>query len=493
MLSGPCLSLKVLPSKLSPMATMLRDHRRISLTTASTTSILDSVGARLEEAREISRYIIGLLIFLGLLGTFWGLLDTVASVSDVIKTLSLSSGDVTKLFADLQAGLRAPLSGMGTAFGSSLFGLSGSLVLGFLDLLAGQSQNRFYNELEEWLASITQLSIGGEGDGGSANFLRGLVEETNDRLESVARALEAIQAGRSQLDATLNAVADRLGALADRFGAQEPLARQVSERLLALEPALKRLSAPPAAVPVPPDTARGLDHLRGIEQTLGRLVQVVETPPPPPPVPAAPPQTDERALTHLKSLDEAIRRLVGLTETGRPGLDDAARRHLASIDAALQRLAALGAVAASAGAGAGSGTADGAALAQFASMQQTLDRLAQALETQVPAVPAPPALERAALEHLGSLDAAVRQHLASIDAALQRLPSLDALAAGNGSQAVDGAALAHLASIEQHLQHIAREAGQMQHRVAQEVRGELRSFAQSIAALAEEPPANPEP
>jgi len=132
---------------------------RASLSTLSMTSILDSISSRLDESRETSRYLIGLLIFLGLLGTFWGLLKTIIAVQDVIQGLSATS-DTAALFGDLIAGLQAPLSGMGTAFSSSLFGLAGALILGFLDLQTGQAQNRFYNDLEEWLSSITRLSSG---------------------------------------------------------------------------------------------------------------------------------------------------------------------------------------------------------------------------------------------------------------------------------------------------------------------------------------------
>jgi hypothetical protein len=152
---------------LAPMAAMLGERKggRISLSAIATRSLLDGIASRLEEQRDLSRYVIGLLIFLGLLGTFWGLLETVGAVSEVIKGLNTKAGDVSALFNDLQAGLRAPLSGMGTAFGTSLFGLAGSLVIGFLDLQAGQAQNRFYNELEDWLAGLTRVGGGGVADG----------------------------------------------------------------------------------------------------------------------------------------------------------------------------------------------------------------------------------------------------------------------------------------------------------------------------------------
>ncbi|MEJ8473064.1 flagellar motor protein MotA [Roseibium algae] len=146
------------PVLLAPMATLLGNKvGEMALTPSTARTILDSIGMRLEESREISRYLTGLLVFLGLLGTFWGLLQTISSVGATIQSLDVGSGDSNVIFEDLKAGLEAPLSGMGTAFSSSLFGLTGSLVLGFLDLQAGQAQNRFYNELEDWLSTVTDI------------------------------------------------------------------------------------------------------------------------------------------------------------------------------------------------------------------------------------------------------------------------------------------------------------------------------------------------
>ncbi|MBL8645150.1 MAG: flagellar motor protein MotA, partial [Rhodospirillaceae bacterium] len=153
---------------LSPMARMLADRRgkgRISLSAPAMRTLLDGISSRLAEYRELSRYFTGLCIFLGLLGTFWGLLGTINSVGEVIKNLSVSGTDVAVMFDELKAGLESPLSSMGTAFSSSLFGLAGSLVLGFLDLQAGQAQNAFFNDLEEWLSGVTRLSSGAVSEG----------------------------------------------------------------------------------------------------------------------------------------------------------------------------------------------------------------------------------------------------------------------------------------------------------------------------------------
>ena len=154
------LSVKQEPRLLKPLTRHLSvdlKKDRFRMSAMSLRTILDAIRARLDESREISRYIISLLIFLGLLGTFWGLLITISSVGNVIINLNIEGGDFNKIFSELQAGLLKPLEGMGTAFSSSLFGLGGSLILGFLDIQAGHAQNRFYDTLEEWLAGVTHL------------------------------------------------------------------------------------------------------------------------------------------------------------------------------------------------------------------------------------------------------------------------------------------------------------------------------------------------
>jgi hypothetical protein len=161
-LADPGLSTGRQPTLLAPMAAILGDHAgRMSMSSQTMRSILDSIAIRLDEAREISRYMTGLLIFLGLLGTFWGLIETVTSVGNVINDLKVG-GDASAVFDSLRGGLAAPLSGMGISFSSSLFGLAGSLVLGFLDLQMSQAQNRFHTDLEDWLATtVSDLSMTG--------------------------------------------------------------------------------------------------------------------------------------------------------------------------------------------------------------------------------------------------------------------------------------------------------------------------------------------
>jgi hypothetical protein len=175
------------PVLLAPMRTLLSRQQAVTLSTLSTRSILDSIATRLDESRDTSRYLIGLLVFLGLLGTFWGLLQTIGSIGTTIQSLDPGSGDTNDILDSLKAGLSAPLEGMGTAFSSSLFGLSGSLVLGFLDLQAGRAQNRFYTELENWLSSVT--------DPNSAETLTAAGGDGGQDMKSVAETLKTLQSG----------------------------------------------------------------------------------------------------------------------------------------------------------------------------------------------------------------------------------------------------------------------------------------------------------
>src|SRR5262245_55445377 len=155
-LADPGLAIERQPVLLAPMAALLGDRMgRMAMSSQMMRGILDSIATRLDEARDLSRYMTGLLIFLGLLGTFWGLIETVGSVGKVIEGLKVG-GDAGSVFDTLKEGLAAPLGGMGISFSSSLFGLAGSLILGFLDLQSSQAQNRFYTDLEDWLAETVQ-------------------------------------------------------------------------------------------------------------------------------------------------------------------------------------------------------------------------------------------------------------------------------------------------------------------------------------------------
>ncbi|MHA1553987.1 MAG: flagellar motor protein MotA [Alphaproteobacteria bacterium] len=186
-IAEPGIEAERAPVLLAPMATLLGDRiGRMAISTQTMRSILDSIQMRLEEDRDMGRYLTSLLIFLGLLGTFWGLLLTVDAVSETINSLDVSDNSTGVIFEDLKAGLAAPLNGMGTAFSSSLFGLAGSLILGFLDLQAGQAQNMFYNDLEDWLSTVTDLDpdlIDIRGEATTAEDLRVAIERLSRSIQ----------------------------------------------------------------------------------------------------------------------------------------------------------------------------------------------------------------------------------------------------------------------------------------------------------------------
>ncbi len=210
----PGLTVPTRTSLLAPMAAMLRDRAGpVTLNTLALRSILDSIGARLDESRDISRYMIGLLIFLGLLGTFWGLLDTVSAVGNAIRSLSAEAGPAENMVDNLQAALEGPLSGMGTAFSSSLFGLAGSLVIGFLDLQAAQAQNRFYNDLEEWLSTVTQIDSGTSDGGGMMHDPRidALANQMAHQQQASAELAEAQRQLAYQIDRLIQTVENSAG------------------------------------------------------------------------------------------------------------------------------------------------------------------------------------------------------------------------------------------------------------------------------------------
>ena len=198
-LADPGLAVDRPPVLLAPMASLLGDRiGRMAISSPVMRGILDSIAARLDEARDLSRYLTGLLIFLGLLGTFWGLIDTVSSVGKVLEGLKVG-GDAAGTFDALKEGLAAPLAGMGISFSSSLFGLAGSLMLGFLDLQTSQAQNRFYTELEDWL-STTVRDLGTTGDSGAITAATaGLPTELRGAIE---RLKEAVSEGGSSRAAT---------------------------------------------------------------------------------------------------------------------------------------------------------------------------------------------------------------------------------------------------------------------------------------------------
>ncbi len=266
------------PRLLAPMASMFASRRqeRLSLSAVAMRSVLDGIDARLDESRELSRYATGLLIFLGLLGTFWGLLLTIASVSDVIGGMSVGTGDVNALFNQLKSGLAEPLRGMSVAFSSSLLGLAGALVLGFLDLTAGQAQNRFYRELEDWLAGATRLSSGalggGDMEGSMPAYVQALLEQSAENMDELQRVMGRNEEGRSASNQALMTLTERLSVLADQMRASQVLMTRMAEGQQALAPALNRLAEAQAHGAID-DATRG--HLRNLELYMARMLEEV--------------------------------------------------------------------------------------------------------------------------------------------------------------------------------------------------------------------------
>ena len=209
------------PQLLAPLATLLRQRgKRMQVASSSARSILDSVAQRIDEAREITRYIVNMLIFLGLLGTFYGLATTVPAVVDTIRSLAPQEGEGgVEVFNRLMTGLETQLGGMGVAFASSLLGLAGSLVVGLLELFAGHGQNRFYRELEEWMSTITRVGFSaGDGDGSpEQNMVAVVVDHMGEQMESLQMMLTQSDISRAAVDERLGALTDSVQRLADRI------------------------------------------------------------------------------------------------------------------------------------------------------------------------------------------------------------------------------------------------------------------------------------
>ena len=239
------------PRILATLEALLRDSRaRKSLTSASSRSILDSVGTRLDELRDITRYIASLLIFLGLLGTFYGLAITVPAVVDTIRNLAPQDGQsASDVFKNLMSGLEDQLGGMGTAFASSLLGLAGSLAVGLLELFASHGQNRFYMELEEWLSSITTLSLVGDGEGGAQgndlSALYGFMEQTALQIETLKDVTLRGEESRQKTDASLSQLAQAIGSLTENVassgGQGASLDEEVFERIAGSQSEMTRI------------------------------------------------------------------------------------------------------------------------------------------------------------------------------------------------------------------------------------------------------------
>jgi hypothetical protein len=328
------------PRLLAPMAAMVRERTgRFSLSTAALRSVLDSISSRLDESRDISRYFIGLMVFLGLLGTFWGLLGTISGVAEAIGSLSGNSGsDVTTLLGQLKAGLEKPLAGMGTAFSASLFGLSGSLLLGYLELQASQAQNRFFNELEDWLAERTRLTGAGPvGDGEQPVpvYIQALLEQTADNLENLQRIVSRGEESRVQANQQMNALVERLGSLSDQMRTEAQLMMRLAESQGEMRPVIARLAEAMQAGRFGIDE-QSRNHLRNIDAQMARLTEESI-------------RGRQTALQELRNdikkladsqidMRPLLSRLQDLLKGGGFGLDDQSRQHLRSMDSLLGRL-----------------------------------------------------------------------------------------------------------------------------------------------------------
>lgn len=308
------------PGLLAPLAHLLRKRNaRTSLTSTSTQSIQDSVATRLDEGREITRYVINLLIFLGLLGTFYGLATTVPAVVDTIRSLApQKDGTAVDVFGNLMTGLERQLGGMGTAFGSSLLGLAGSLVVGLLDLMAGRGQNRFYRELEEWLSSITRIGMSsGDGDGDMGNVenfaIADMLDHTTVQMEGLHDLLRQSQERRDETDARVERLAlnvERLAEVAAQMqGGGDRIAQQIA---YGQKQTIEVLLDLPNKLAPPPETdevwgAEAKMRLRNIDTQLLRILE-------------------EMTAGRQDAVSELRGDLLGLTSTLRAAIDDPRNR-----------------------------------------------------------------------------------------------------------------------------------------------------------------------
>ena len=247
---------------LASISSMLEEHKgRPAMSSIAMRSLLDSLNLRLDESREISRYMIGLLVFLGLLGTFWGLLITIDSVGSVISSLGINDDDASTMFLSLKEGLKEPLNGMGTAFSSSLFGLSGSLILGFLDLQASQAQNQFYNDVEEWLSSMSLIttsrtvgsgSVAQEDEGVPVN-VQALLEQSAESIDALQRTIGRGEDERKNFSDNFTILAEKMSAVADQIKNNQKIMQNSSG---GMDEATK-------------------DHIRNLDISMARLIEEI--------------------------------------------------------------------------------------------------------------------------------------------------------------------------------------------------------------------------
>jgi hypothetical protein len=507
------------PRLLGPMAAMLGERRgRLNLSTMSLRSLLDGINARLSESHEISRYLIALMVFLGLLGTFWGLLGTISSVGAAVTNLSVGTGDPAALFTQLKNGLTAPLTGMGTAFGASLLGLSGSLVLGFLDLQAGQAHNRFFNELEDWLASQTRLTPAGiateSGDTNVPAYLQALLDQTAEHLEQLNHTLVVSDEGRTLTNNRLEVLNDRLEALVNRMTNDQQTLLRVAETQAELRPFLAKL------VDVAEQDGFGIDetsrrHLRSIDDKIGQLQFRVGGPGGggamvPAPMPAAAGGGDPGLARQIVSSFEAfntylanhqqlllrisdsqadmlqfVARLADMAERGGVGLDERTRQHIRSIDSQLGRLQEQ--------------SVPAHIQALLVQTAESLDNLQRSVvggeELRMQSEQRMHRLNESMTQLAGSLSSD-RSPLARIAEAQDQLRSLigrlaeaterSGAAAAGGGGGMDEMTRHHIRNIDAYLSRLLEELSVGRQYTVQELRNEIKMLARTITAIAEE-------
>ncbi|MBX9946886.1 MAG: hypothetical protein K2Y40_22615 [Reyranella sp.] len=430
---------------LSPMAAMLGERQdNFRLSPMATRAVLDGIATRLDERRELTRYTIGLLIFLGLLGTFWGLLETIGAVADAIGGLQVTAGDAVQMFAKLKASIDGPLKGMATAFGASLFGLSGSLVLGFLELQASQAQGRFHIELEEWLASATRISRGSvqaEGEQSVPAYAEAVLEHTAEGLDGLVRSLRRSEDSREATTALGAMLADRLGVLAETMSAQQTLLAHLAEQSILLQRAFERLSERSDGG----DREASLGHQRNIEAQLSALV--------------------EESARHRALLGSQLQAMIGqLTDRPDSANGDAVLAHQRNIETLLSHLVEESA-------------------RNRTSVTEELRGVVSQLASRVD----------------GTDNAALLAHQRNVEAMLSNLVEesarsramlsselhavVDRLAAR--PQSGDNAALlAHQRNIEGLLTRLLEDGARNRQALAEDLRGELRLLARAIASPA---------
>lgn len=313
------------PALIASMAPMIREGRiKKRLATSATRSILDSIAVRLDEARDITRYIANLLIFLGLLGTFWGLSLTVPAVVDTIRSLAPQDGDTSdvSVFDNLMTGLESQLGGMGTAFASSLVGLAGSLVVGLLELFAGHGQNRFYRELEEYLTQFTRLGLVSEGEGPEGALIS-LLERVDEGLERTTEFAEAAEHARIEAENRLAAAADVVGKMASEIEIERGMVTQLVKEMR--EAREMEAGRDHAVLTVLKRIDQGQNQLAGSQQAVAEMLERTRG------GSASGGGMDSDTRNHIRSMDKQLRAMADDVAVGRHEALNALRAELRAL------------------------------------------------------------------------------------------------------------------------------------------------------------------